>query len=162
MFKSYNKKWLLVQILFSSKYSTMCWDNCYCLTASKNNPILDVSVYDKSHGFPSSMVIIKKTPATPISGKKNERGREKTLLKCTKYVCTHTQNLATVWSFRNLIHSFGELYMTKAYGPLLQQDLPASSMKLTLNQTGGGGGCLLTVLHSRWGLTVRLSTSAKK
>lgn len=35
-------------------------------------------------------------------------------------------------------------------------------MELTLNWRGGGGGWLLTALHSRWGLTGRLSTSAKK
>lgn len=48
----------------------MCWDNCYCLTANKDNPIVDVPTYKKSHNFPSSMVIIKKTPTTQIGGKK--------------------------------------------------------------------------------------------
>lgn len=37
-------------------------DNCYFLTANKNNPIVDALIYEKSHGFPNSMMNIKKAP----------------------------------------------------------------------------------------------------
>lgn len=40
----------------------VCPDNCYFLAANKNNPIVDALMYEKSHGFPSSMMNIKKKP----------------------------------------------------------------------------------------------------
>lgn len=59
------------------------------MTASKNNPIVDALMYEKSHGFPSSMKNTKKTtqkipqnPGTQIAGKKKiEEGGEKTTSK---------------------------------------------------------------------------------
>lgn len=63
--------------VFLLNIQKICLDNCYFLTASKSNVTVDALLYEKSHGFPSSMMNIKKTPkripqtpGTQIAGKK--------------------------------------------------------------------------------------------